>query len=1084
MKILSLHFKNLNSLYGEWHIDFTDPAYTENGLFLLCGPTGAGKSTILDAVCLALYGQTPRLGKITQTANEIMSKHTAECYALLHFESKGIRYYARFEQRKARNNPQGKLQDVERSIAQDSPEQILCRKKTEINDEIIKITGMDFQRFTRSILLAQGAFDSFLKAKDEEKSMLLEQITGTEIYSQISKTVFERAKTEKEAVKELTAKSEVSETLSAEETLSLQTAHKSLTEKQQAVNQKLQTAQKALLWYGELEKLQQNLAACKEKYSRLQSEAEKAADQKTALALAEKAEKVYPLHHIAAAQKNEFDTLNAAVSALNEALPQQEKQLLSLQEAVSTNSAAIHNLKQQSDAQKPLFDEIKKLDTLFADKEQTVKNAQKQLELDGNALQKLQKELANLTKELEETAQKRNAAETWLSSHVQYEALARELSAVTQKLQALQTTVTAGQKLKEQIAQTKQTAERSKEKLHKQEQKHNALQNADAAQQKQEQETGARLSVLLGGKLLRELQAERTHLEEKKYFLYKIASYEEQRKELQNGQPCPLCGAVHHPFAEEKLPEQGNIDEELLQLKNRIESIEKLQQEQEKLRLTLKQNKEQLALSSQTLQNLAEQCQEKETLLSRYSAERQELLDAYAAQTEELGNILQPFGFSKEQIRPEQTESIAAVLKNALSSWNAKQQEKQLLENALQEKDKKRIALQAELDTAQKNLTLKQADLQNENTSLAELKKRREALFGGKNPHTEEQKLLEQIRRAETAQEKLLQEKEKQQAEVLTGKEQLRTLQHSLAEKQLRLQQDNEKLQQALTAHGFASEAEFLAAKTDEKTLRAMQEFFRQLEQDLQVLQAQQNQLTENLKAEQSKNITAVPKETLRAEETALKETLQSLFISLGEIQEKLTQNEKNLAKHQSILAALEQQKQQAAKWESLNQLIGSADGKKFRTIAQGITFERVIRYANAKLQALQKRYLLVRSKEQPLCLNVLDTYQGGEIRAVQNLSGGESFIVSLSLALGLSQMASQNVSVDSLFLDEGFGTLDEESLDTALSALAGIQQEGKLIGIISHIGLLKERINTQITVQPAHGGKSVLQGPGCTKTA
>lgn len=198
MKILRLQFKNLNSLYGEWEIDFTNKTFQNDSLFLLSGPTGAGKSTILDAICLALYGQTPRLGKITQSSNEIISKHTADCYALLHFETKGIQYYARFEQRRAKNKVDGKLQDVERSIAKDTPSNIICRKKTDINEEIIKITGMDFPRFTRSILLAQGAFDSFLKARDEEKSMLLEQITGTEIYSEISKAVFERAKQEKE----------------------------------------------------------------------------------------------------------------------------------------------------------------------------------------------------------------------------------------------------------------------------------------------------------------------------------------------------------------------------------------------------------------------------------------------------------------------------------------------------------------------------------------------------------------------------------------------------------------------------------------------------------------------------------------------------------------------------------------------------------------------------------------------------------------------------------------------------------------------------------------------------------------------
>jgi len=178
--------------------------------------------------------------------------------------------------------------------------------------------------------------------------------------------------------------------------------------------------------------------------------------------------------------------------------------------------------------------------------------------------------------------------------------------------------------------------------------------------------------------------------------------------------------------------------------------------------------------------------------------------------------------------------------------------------------------------------------------------------------------------------------------------------------------------------------------------------------------------------------------------------------------------------------AAIEAQKKECRRWENLHELIGSADGKKYRNFAQGLTFEMMIGHANRQLQKMTDRYLLARDDAQPLELNVVDNYQAGEIRSTKNLSGGESFIVSLSLALGLSHMASKNVRVDSLFLDEGFGTLDEEALDTALETLAGLQQDGKLIGVISHVPALKERISTQIQVTPQTGGRSQISGPGC----
>ncbi|MDD2310733.1 MAG: SbcC/MukB-like Walker B domain-containing protein, partial [Desulfuromonadaceae bacterium] len=169
-------------------------------------------------------------------------------------------------------------------------------------------------------------------------------------------------------------------------------------------------------------------------------------------------------------------------------------------------------------------------------------------------------------------------------------------------------------------------------------------------------------------------------------------------------------------------------------------------------------------------------------------------------------------------------------------------------------------------------------------------------------------------------------------------------------------------------------------------------------------------------------------------------------------------------------------------RWERLHSLIGSGDGKKFRNFAQGLTFELMVAHANRQLQKMSDRYILVRDGAEPLELNVIDNYQAGEIRSTKNLSGGESFIVSLALSLGLSSMASRNVRVDSLFLDEGFGTLDEDALETALETLSGLQQDGKLIGIISHVPALKERIGTQIQVEAGSAGRSSLSGPGCRR--
>lgn len=197
-----------------------------------------------------------------------------------------------------------------------------------------------------------------------------------------------------------------------------------------------------------------------------------------------------------------------------------------------------------------------------------------------------------------------------------------------------------------------------------------------------------------------------------------------------------------------------------------------------------------------------------------------------------------------------------------------------------------------------------------------------------------------------------------------------------------------------------------------------------------------------------------------------------------------LDRNDKERARQGQALRDIEQFEKTVRQWQNLRELIGSADGKKFRNFAQGITFDVVIKHANEQLQRMSDRYLLIRSQKEVLGLEVIDNYQAGEIRSTKNLSGGESFIVSLALALGLSSIASEKVSVDSLFLDEGFGTLDEEALEMAIETLSQLRENGKLIGVISHVQALKDRIGTQIEVVVQNGGNSSLRGPGCQSIA
>ncbi|MBU6237005.1 MAG: AAA family ATPase, partial [Planctomycetes bacterium] len=194
MKILNVRLKNLNSLLGEWFIDFTHPHYVDSGIFAITGPTGAGKTTILDAICLALYGETPRLASVTKNANEIMSEGTAECSAEIQFETPDGRYRCTWQQHRARGNTSGALQAPQHELVNADSNTIISNRLSQVKKEVEQLTGLDFDRFTRSMLLAQGKFAAFLQSSANERAPILEQITGTEIYSNISIAVFQHAK--------------------------------------------------------------------------------------------------------------------------------------------------------------------------------------------------------------------------------------------------------------------------------------------------------------------------------------------------------------------------------------------------------------------------------------------------------------------------------------------------------------------------------------------------------------------------------------------------------------------------------------------------------------------------------------------------------------------------------------------------------------------------------------------------------------------------------------------------------------------------------------------------------------------------
>ena len=1111
MKILELRFKNLNSLYGEWVIDFNDPEYVSNGIFALTGPTGAGKSTILDAICLALYGATPRLGKITKSGNEIMSRQTGECYAEVLFESQAGRFHCHWEQRRARKKAEGNLQDQEHQIADDATGKPIETKKSLVGAVIEEKTGMDFDRFTRSILLAQGGFDTFLKADVEQKSKILEQITGTEIYSEISRRVHERQRDEREKLNFLNAETSGIVILEPEQEKEIQDELTAKQKQETELAGKSTETGKAITWLTNIENLKKEILSLTDDAAKLKTDTEAFKPERAKLEQAIKAASLDGTYvSVTSLRKQQADD-QASLKKDETALPELESSANIQAEALKTAEQFTLKAKDDLKTAAPLIKQIRSLDQEIAGQEKAVSEGADACTKEaanietGRQVQLKEQEkrtAAEKTLEAAELYLKENAQDEWLISGLggieeQFGNLLIKQQEVTQKetdLKKADTDVADATKKLETASKQCGLKKRELEAAGK-----NLQQGKDA------------LSKLLGDKLLREYRTEKENLLREMALIKKIEELEEHRSKLEDGKPCPLCGATEHPFAKGNVPLPDEIEQ-------KIESLTKLIDKAEEQEATIK-NLEQAETTARNdlhnSENLETEAANNKKAAEKTLAELKDTLTELRTSFEKLKQAvsgkLQPLGIT--EIPESKVESLLDSLKSRLKRWQGQAEQKTNIEKQITAIDSEVKRLDAVIDTQVEALTEKQESLKRLKKELADGIEERKQLYGDKKPDDEEGRLSKAIADAEKVEKIARDLNIALQQELTTAKSQIDSLKKRIEQRTPELQKAETDYSAALILAGFADEKAFLEARLPHEERESLFSQAKELDNAGTELKAKQKDRETRLATEIAKglrpiyielsgleinDVTLVNQEadkkkdgypstdkTLEELEPQFKEfeeSLQTLRHDIGALTNKLRENTAAKERIKEKKSAINAQKKECQRWEKLHGLIGSADGKKYRNFAQGLTFELMVSHANRQLEKMTDRYLLIRDDQQPLELNVIDNYQAGEIRSTKNLSGGESFIVSLTLALGLSKMASRKVRVDSLFLDEGFGTLDEEALETALETLSGLQQDGKLIGIISHVSALKERISTQINITPISGGRSSLSGPGCTK--
>ena len=710
MKILELRFKNLNSLYGEWVIDFTDPEYVSNGIFALTGPTGAGKSTILDAICLALYGATPRLGKITKSGNEIMSRQTGECYAEVLFESQAGRFRCHWEQRRARKKAEGNLQDQEHQIADDATGKPIETKKSLVGGVIEEKNGMDFDRFTRSILLAQGGFDTFLKADVEQKSKILEQITGTEIYSEISRRVHERQRDEREKLNILNAETSGIVILEPEQEKEIQDELTAKLKQEAELAGKSTETGKAITWLTTIEDLKKEILNLTDEAAKLKVDTEVFKPERAKLELATKAASLDGTYvSVTSLRKQQADD-QAALKTDQAALPELESSANTQTEALKSAEQLTLKAKEELKTAAPLIQKIRSLDQKIAEQTKAVsegadactKEAGK-IETDKQSrVKELEKRTAEeKTLEAAELYLKENVRDEWLISGLagvkeQFGSLLAKQQELTQKETDLKNADTA------LTGAAKKLEEASKQCFLKKQELESAAKNL--------QQGKDALSALLGDKLLREYRTEKDTLLREMAFIRKIEELEDHRAKLEDGRPCPLCGSNDHPFAEGNVPVPDEIEQKIESLTKLIDKAD----EQEAAIKKLEQAETAARKNLNDTEKLETEAANDKKAAEKTLAELKDTLVKLRTGFDEIKLVvsgkLQPLGIS--EIPEAEVESLLESLKSRLKAWQEQVKQKTDIEKQIADIDSEVKRLDAVIDTQVKALTEKQETLE------------------------------------------------------------------------------------------------------------------------------------------------------------------------------------------------------------------------------------------------------------------------------------------------------------------------------------------------------------------------------------
>lgn len=1121
MKFLQLEILNLASLdkQGGEVINFEEGALGESTIFSIVGPTGSGKSTLLDAICLALYNRAPRYPRKKGDKNQnieifgaadaseskrlaptdsrnILTRGKKEGYSKLTFlANNGSIYRAEWHvrfQRVRYENAKTALYKITRNGEEISEE-------TADWNELPNIIGLDYDQFLRTVLIAQGSFANFLTAKENERYELLEKLIGCEeTYTNIATEIKKAKDQATDAYNQMAASVEAvkQNLLNDEELAQLKEEIDRLEKAEKELDSQLQAISKDLQWFKENDKQIKQIAIC-------QSDMKQAADAIKAMQAQILHLQLHDEVQPAVNQLQEVERQTQSIHEQEENILKAEGNIKSQESAISESEKALASLKEavskaqeQQEKALPVIAEARALKTKMEAAMPNLKEKKEALELaqkeNQTALKDVEENARNIQKWEAETEKANLALKTTKEEIAKQKQVLHEATQAAEQAWEKERNKTAGQNI-EELQSHKSAAEKKLQDVQQAIKVVAHLDTATTEKQKNEEriqvlgKRNAEIDEALGKLSIEALEKESLTLRNA-YTLMVSEKWEIHRANLTEGKPCPLCGSTTHPYhTDNRQFEEATT--ELSQLLKAKENLLKLQQKEEKdLSGERKQNNGEV----QTLQKQQEKLsgeiatyeEDWKALIAQYpkipkaEAELKSLLPIYENKAKDASSKLSLFNKIQKEI-----ERLTQLKDKAVKDEAAYESKASTIQNKAQENTSTCATKLAEQKALTTNLISQQKSkeeaygkaLQAWNSAKKEMEEWQEKykqILNGEEPDAAEQRLTaakdEATKAADTQNEninKLKAELANSKGSHQTMQSQNKTMKENLQEKEKELDLWIEEYNKQLEEKSI--EPPFIDRNTIREMLHSAEDW-----------NAIRREKDEKEKAVAS--TTALYQSAEKAHQQHLEhqpaQTRDALLAIQQEYQERSQRNEliaanARMQNHQEAVKllgdkaeALNLVTQEKDDWTAITDAIG-ADGKTLRKIAQCYTLSFLIAHANQEIRKFNSRYELQQVKHS-LGIRVIDHDRADDIRDTTSLSGGETFIVSLGLALGLSALSSRNISFENLFIDEGFGTLDPDTLATVIDSLAMLQSsQGKKVGVISHTDTMSERITTQIRI-------------------